>query len=157
MAIQTSKTENLLSDNNINTTETTNGKHVKATKLTLDDIPDAATLRLPSEIIVPSNVEYPSPSAATTMAHVRTAIDDLDRQIVALLGKRMRYIEAAARIKPNRDQVRDQWRVDDVISKVKAEARKVDFPEELAEEVYAHLVEGSIQHEDKRWANNRGI
>ncbi|KAI5785172.1 chorismate mutase, partial [Pyronema domesticum] len=87
------------------------------------------------------------PSAATTMAHVRTAIDDLDRQIVALLGKRMRYIEAAARIKPNRDQVRDQWRVDDVISKVKAEARKVDFPEELAEEVYAHLVEGSIQHE----------
>jgi isochorismate pyruvate lyase len=69
----------------------------------------------------------------------------------------MRYIEAAARIKPNRDQVRDQWRVDDVISKVKAEARKVDFPEKLAEEVYAHLVEGSIQHEDKRWAKNRGI
>jgi hypothetical protein len=29
---------------------------------------------------------YPSAADATTMAHVRTAIDDLDRQIVTLLG-----------------------------------------------------------------------
>lgn len=67
----------------------------------------------------------------------------------------MRYIEAAARIKPSRDVVRDQWRVDDVISKVKATANKVDFPEELAGEVYATLVEGSIQHEFKRWDATR--
>jgi len=31
-------------------------------------------------------VSYPSAASATTMVHVRTAIDDLDRQIVTLLG-----------------------------------------------------------------------
>ncbi|KAA8895614.1 chorismate mutase [Sphaerosporella brunnea] len=100
-------------------------------------------------------VSYPSAADATTMVHVRTAIDDLDRQIVSLLGKRMRYIEAAARIKPSRSVVRDQWRVDDVISKCKATAEKVDFPPELVERVYAVLVEGSIQHEFKRWDATR--
>jgi hypothetical protein len=33
-----------------------------------------------------SNASYPSATDAATMAHVRTAIDDLDRQIVTLLG-----------------------------------------------------------------------
>jgi isochorismate pyruvate lyase len=69
----------------------------------------------------------------------------------------MRYIEAAARIKPSRAVVRDQWRVDDVISKCKATAEKpeVNFPPELVEQVYAVLVEGSIQHEFKRWDATR--
>jgi isochorismate pyruvate lyase len=68
----------------------------------------------------------------------------------------MRYIEAAARIKATREAVRNQWRVDDVISKVKAKARSVDFPEDLVEQVYATLVEGSIQHEDRRWVASKG-
>ncbi|KAF8533291.1 chorismate mutase [Trichophaea hybrida] len=145
----TTKTSHNLttSDSNLSTTISSNN-----TTLTLSDLPDASTLQLPSDIAA----TYPSASDATTMAHVRTAIDDLDRQIVTLLGKRMRYIEAAARIKPNREAVRDQWRVDDVISKVKAKAGEVDFPKELAGEVYAVLVEGSIRHEDRRWVERRG-
>jgi len=67
----------------------------------------------------------------------------------------MRYIEAAARIKPSRDVVRDQWRVDDVITKAKATAKKADFPEDLAGEVYATLIEGSIHHEFKHWDATR--
>ena len=116
-------------------------------------------------------VSYPPADQATTMAEVRTAIDDLDRQIVALLGtppprrprappltppgKRMRYIEAAARIKPARTAVRDQWRVDDVLSKVRAAAAGANFPPALAADVYAVLVEGSIQHELARWDETR--
>lgn len=68
----------------------------------------------------------------------------------------MRYIEAAARIKPNRAAVRDQWRIDDVIAKAKAQARKVDFPEELAEAVYATLIEGCVQHEDQHYVSAKG-
>jgi len=37
----------------------------------------------------------------------------------------MRFIEAAARIKPERSAVRDQWRVDDVLTKVGETADKV--------------------------------
>lgn len=37
----------------------------------------------------------------------------------------MRYIEAAARIKPTRKTVRDEWRKQDVITKAAATAEKV--------------------------------
>jgi len=96
-------------------------------------------------------VSYPSAGDAKTMAQVRTAIDDLDRQIVALFGRRMRYIEAAAMIKPGRDAVRDEWRINDVLGKVREQAEKVRFPSELAEGAYRVLVEGSVQHEFTKW------
>ena len=56
------------------------------------------------------------------MAEVRAAIDDLDRQIVALIARRFGYMDAAARIKPDRASVRDEARKAEVIAKVKAEA-----------------------------------
>lgn len=37
----------------------------------------------------------------------------------------MRYIEAAARIKPSRKTVRDEWRKQDVITKAAVQAEKV--------------------------------
>jgi isochorismate pyruvate lyase len=67
----------------------------------------------------------------------------------------MRYIEAAARIKPNRSAVLDQNRVDDVLEKVRRTAENVDFPPELVKRVYGKLVEGSIMHEFARWDDIR--
>src|SRR3546814_14465064 len=62
------------------------------------------------------------PGDCTTRAEIRTAIDALDREIVALLAARMRYIEAAARVKQHRGAVRDEWRKADVIAKARAAA-----------------------------------
>lgn len=87
----------------------------------------------------------------TSMTEVRAAIDDLDRRIVAMLGERMRYIEAAARIKPARGQVRDEGRKADVIARARAAARAADFPEALTTAIYEVLVEGSIAHELDRF------
>lgn len=89
----------------------------------------------------------PDPAGARQMGEVRAAIDALDREIVALLGRRMRWIEAAGRIKPDRGAVRDQWRKDDVHAKVRAEAERHDFPPALLYAVYETLMEGSIAHE----------
>ena len=83
----------------------------------------------------------------TTMAEIREGIDDLDRRIVALLGERMRYIEAAARVKQDRDVIRDEWRKQDVIDKAAKAAKEADFPPALVRDVYEVLVEGSIAHE----------
>ena len=44
------------------------------------------------------------------MTQVRAGVDRLDREIVALLAERFRYMEAAARIKPDRNEVRDEAR-----------------------------------------------
>ncbi len=87
------------------------------------------------------------PERAQSMAEVRYAIDAIDREIVALLGRRMRWIEAAGRIKPERGAVRDQWRKDDVHAKVRAEAERHDFPPVLLRDIYETLMEGSIAHE----------
>jgi len=59
----------------------------------------------------------------------------------------MRYIEAAARIKPARDAVRDEARKAAVIAHAAAEAARLDFPPDLATALYERLVEGSIAHE----------
>lgn len=89
----------------------------------------------------------PDPAAAHDMADVRRAIDALDRELVRLLARRMRFIERAGYIKTERDAVRDEWRKADVIAKVRAAARTEGFPEPLAAAVWEVLVEGSIAHE----------
>lgn len=87
------------------------------------------------------------PVQATAMAEVREAIDAIDRDIVALLGQRMRWIERAGQIKPSRDAVRDEWRKTDVHAKVRAAAEQHGFPPALLHEIYETLMEGSIAHE----------
>lgn len=81
------------------------------------------------------------------MGEVRAAIDGLDTLIVSLLAERMRYIEAAARIKPNRDAVRDEVRKAEVIAHAVRVADDRGFPPKLAYRLYDMLVEGSIAHE----------
>ena len=90
----------------------------------------------------------PVPAAeCTDMAQVRAAIDGLDTLIVSLLAERMRYIEAAARIKPSRDTVRDEVRKAEVIAHAVKVANDRGFPPRLAYRLYDMLVEGSIAHE----------
>ncbi|TVV72515.1 chorismate mutase [Sphingomonas solaris] len=94
----------------------------------------------------------PIPAAAcTTMAEVRAGVDALDERIVALLGERMRYMEAAARIKPERDMVRDEPRKAAVIANARRVAAERGFPAELAGALYELLVEASIAYELDRF------
>ena len=85
--------------------------------------------------------------ACANMADIRTAIDDIDRRLVALLAERLGYIDAAARVKTDRDAVRDEWRKADVLAKVAVEARRLGVPAELAAMLWESLVEYSIAHE----------
>ena len=83
----------------------------------------------------------------TDMTQVLAAIDGLDTLIVSLLAERMRYIEAAARIKPARDTVRDEVRKAEVVAHAVKVANDRGFPPKLAYQLYDMLVEGSIAHE----------
>ena len=86
-------------------------------------------------------------AACTTMTEVRAGVDAIDRALIALLGRRMRYMAAAARIKPERGQVRDERRKAEVIANVVAAASGHGVPEDLAREIWDRLVEGSIAYE----------
>jgi isochorismate pyruvate lyase len=88
-----------------------------------------------------------SPEDCTSMAEVRAGVDRLDEQVVALLAERFRYMEAAARIKPEREAVRDEWRKADVLSKVSARAAREGAPVERLFALYEQLIESSIAYE----------
>lgn len=97
-----------------------------------------------------------SPESCTSMQDVRDGVDRLDRALVALIAERARYMEAAARIKPHRGVVRDEARIEDVISKVLASAKEAGLAREIAEPVWRELVERSIAYEFKVWDETRG-
>ena len=63
------------------------------------------------------------PEDCQTMIDVRSGVDTVDRQIVDLLAIRFRFMTAAARIKQDRDTVRDEARKAQVIDNAKAAAQ----------------------------------
>ena len=83
----------------------------------------------------------------TTMAEVRAGVDQVDRDLVALLARRFAYMDAAARIKPERGAVRDEARKAQVIANVRGHARAAGLPEEALAALWDRLVEASIAYE----------
>ena len=83
----------------------------------------------------------------TTMAEVRAGVDDLDRQLVAMLRRRFDYMDAAARLKPAREAVRDEARKAQVIAQARAAADAAKLPGEVIADLWERLVEASIAYE----------
>lgn len=98
-----------------------------------------------------SDPARPTAKNCETMADVRREIDRLDRELVLLMAERLRYIEEAAKVKQDRNRVRDEDRIEDVVAKVLAESAKVGLSPEVAEPVWRLLIERSIAHEYVRF------
>lgn len=79
-----------------------------------------------------------------TMTEIRAEIDRLDRSLVRLLAERQSYVAQAGRIKAEREAVRDEARIADVIAKVRQAARAHGLDERLAEAVWRVMVEEFI-------------
>jgi len=97
-----------------------------------------------------------APEDCTSMIDVRQGVDALDRALVTLLAERQRYMDAAARIKPNRDAVFDQARIDDVVAKVLAAAEPAGLSPDIAEPVWRLLIDRCIAHEFAKYDATRG-
>ena len=87
------------------------------------------------------------PEACKNMTEVRAGVDAVDRALVALLARRFGYMDAAARIKPERGHVRDEARKAEVIRNVRGHARVAGIPEMPVGEIWELLVEASIAYE----------
>lgn len=88
---------------------------------------------------------------AETMTDVRYEVDRLDRVLVEILAERQSFMDAAARIKPNRDDVRDEPRIEQVVSNVLKSCEKHGLSPDIAEPVWRLLVERSIAYEYKSY------
>lgn len=89
------------------------------------------------------------------MTEVRAGVDQIDRELVALLARRFGFMNAAARIKPDRNAVRDEGRKQQVIDNVRREARAAGIPEAVIAAVWEALIEGSIAYELERFDSLR--
>jgi isochorismate pyruvate lyase len=89
----------------------------------------------------------PEPEQCATMSQVRAGIDDIDRRLVELIARRFRFMDAAARIKPDRDAVRDEDRKAEVLAKVDKAATDAGIDRPLMARIYEELIEVSIAHE----------
>ncbi len=97
----------------------------------------------------------PDPQDCASMDEVRAGVDALDAQLVALLARRFAYMRAAARLKPDRSQVRDEARKAEVIANARAQAEAMGVPGQVAAELWDRLVELSITYEFERWDEDR--
>ncbi len=91
--------------------------------------------------------EILDPEACTTMIEVRAGVDAVDAELVTLLKRRFGYMDAAARIKPERGHVRDEARKAQVIDNARAHARTAGIPDAAIGDMWETLVEASIAYE----------
>jgi isochorismate pyruvate lyase len=88
----------------------------------------------------------------TSLDQVRTNIDRLDRQIVALIAERGGYVKQAAKFKKTTDDVKAPRRVELVVSKVKALSGELGANPAVTEQVYRAMIAAFIEAELKEHA-----
>lgn len=95
----------------------------------------------------PNDQQRHTAETAETMADVRHEVDRIDRILVGLLEERQSFMDAAARIKGTRKSVLDRPRIEDVVTKVKAEAERQGLSQAIAEPVWRTLIDRCIAYE----------
>ncbi|NLD93258.1 MAG: chorismate mutase [Fibrobacter sp.] len=86
-----------------------------------------------------------------SLDEVRTEIDALDRNIVALIAARAEYVKQAATFKKNTDDVKAPQRVEQVIAKVKQHAVDAGVDQNVLEATYRAMINSFIAEETKHF------
>ena len=86
-----------------------------------------------------------------TLGEVRGNIDRIDRQIIALMAERGRYVAEAGRFKANPAAVSAPGRVEEIIAKVRGIARENGLAADVAERAYRAMIAGFEDFERAEW------
>ena len=87
------------------------------------------------------------------LGEVRDNIDRLDRQIIALMAERGKYVAEAGRFKADPAAVSAPARVEAIIAKVKAIARDDGLAESVAERSYRAMIAAFEDYEREEWVS----
>jgi len=91
------------------------------------------------------------PEACESLEDVRGAIDDLDREILRLLGSRARYVAAAARFKTDRNSVRAPGRQRAMLARRREWAEEEGLDPDFVEALYRDIVSHFVGREMDDW------
>lgn len=92
----------------------------------------------------------PSEDCAT-IEDVREGIDGLDREILHLLGRRARYVAAAARFKTDEDSVRAPERQKAMLVRRRGWAEEEGLDPDFIEDLYWRIVSHFVGREMDHW------
>tara|TARA_B100001123_G_scaffold51076_1_gene52773 strand:+ start:90 stop:371 length:282 start_codon:yes stop_codon:yes gene_type:complete len=81
------------------------------------------------------------------MEELREEIDLLDNELLSLFAKRFKFIEDAALIKNDINEIRDNARIEKIVSRVRNLAKTNNLSEDIIEELWRFIIELSIKHE----------
>lgn len=91
------------------------------------------------------------------MTELRREIDRLDRELVAMLSERRRYIERAAELKrENGWPARIEVRVEEVVTRARRAAEENALDPDLIEALWRRLIDWSIALEERRLGPEHG-
>lgn len=88
------------------------------------------------------------------MEEIRAEIDQLDQAVIALLGKRFKYVLAAARFKTSQASVRAPERFKAMLLQRRQWAAAEGLNPDAIEKLYSDLVNHFIDEEMKHWQAN---
>ncbi len=95
------------------------------------------------------------PEDCENIEDVRGAIDDLDGEILRLLGRRARYVAAAARFKTDGESVRAPERQKAMLARRRDWAEREGLDPDFVEGLYRDIVSHFITREMERWQEDR--
>jgi isochorismate pyruvate lyase len=91
-----------------------------------------------------------------TLAEVRENIDRLDRQIIAAMAERGKYVAEAGRFKKDPAAVAVPARVEAIVAEVKTIAAADGLAPEVAERTYRAMIAAFEDFEREQWTKRNG-
>lgn len=92
-----------------------------------------------------------APQDCQNMNDIRVEIDAMDQAIIAILGKRYKYVQAAAKFKTSQASVRASERFQSMLTQRRVWAKNHGLNEKIIEKIYTDLVNHFIAEEMKAW------
>ena len=91
------------------------------------------------------------PNECRDMRDVRTEIDRIDKEVIALLGQRFQYVQAAAPFKTSAATVRAPERFQAMLQQRRRWAEEESLAPDVIEKMYRDLVNYFIEEELTTW------
>ena len=92
----------------------------------------------------------PATPCCRTLGEVRTHIDRIDDQILRLMAERSRYVAQAGRFKISAATVRDEARIRQILTRIRAKAAQTGVSPDVAEATFRAMVESFTAEEARQ-------
>lgn len=93
------------------------------------------------------------PQECENIIDVRASIDEIDKTIIQLIGKRAKHVKRAADFKKNEEEVKGAERVESMLEMRRKWATAENIHPDIIEKIYRDLVDYFVNEELYNWKN----